>query len=234
MRVEYSPLLTSWATAGYVVAEVNFPLTNCAVPGGAHESDIVNQPADLRFVISTLLAYSTEPGRSLRGLLNPDAVAVAGHSDGGDSAVAVAANSCCRDPRIKAAVILAGAELSGLAGSYFPPGSPPILFVQGSADPVNVPADTDRLYDADQAGEKYLLSLTGASHFTPYNSTDPSEATVARVSVDFLDRWLRHDAAAALSLTRDANVAGPATLSESPGAAARAPGTGLRGARPPG
>jgi len=45
--------------------------------------------------------------------------------------LAVAYNSHYRDPRVDAAVILSGAEIPGVGGFTFPPGSPPLLATQG-------------------------------------------------------------------------------------------------------
>src|SRR5947209_7537413 len=78
----YAGLLQSWARAGYVVAAPTFPLTNPGAPGGPNEDDVVNQPADVRFVIDRLLAADAQPG-PLAGLINPQRIGVAGHSDGG-------------------------------------------------------------------------------------------------------------------------------------------------------
>jgi hypothetical protein len=48
----YTPLLQYWARAGYVVAAPIFPLGNANAPGGPNESDLVNQPRDMSFVIT--------------------------------------------------------------------------------------------------------------------------------------------------------------------------------------
>ncbi len=52
----YSDLLADWARAGYVVAAPVFPLENADAPGGPDESDLVNEPADMSFVVTKLLA----------------------------------------------------------------------------------------------------------------------------------------------------------------------------------
>ena len=112
----YAPLLDAWARAGYVVAAPVFPLGNANAPGGPNESDLVNQPADMRFVITRLLALDTRPGGVLHGRIDPHRIAVAGHSDGAVTALAVAYDSRYRDPRVRAAMILSGAEMTGMAG----------------------------------------------------------------------------------------------------------------------
>ena len=63
----YAPLLHAWAQAGYVVAAPIFPLGNGNAPGGPNESDLVNQPRDVSFVITRLLALSAHAGSALSG-----------------------------------------------------------------------------------------------------------------------------------------------------------------------
>jgi predicted dienelactone hydrolase len=57
----YSALLEAWASAGYVVVVVDFPRTDCRVGAAAYESDLVNQPQGMSYVLSRLLAQSTRP-----------------------------------------------------------------------------------------------------------------------------------------------------------------------------
>src|SRR5262249_54729983 len=71
----YSALLRSWASAGYVVAAVNFPHSNCLTGAAATESDLVNQPADISYAITALMRRSAAgrglPGGLHRGALDP-------------------------------------------------------------------------------------------------------------------------------------------------------------------
>ena len=205
----YAGLLQSWARAGYVVAAPTFPLTNPGAPGGPNEDDVVNQPADVRFVIDRLLAADAQPG-PLAGLINPQKIGVAGHSDGGITAAAVAYNTCCRDPRISAAIVMAGAEIGVPGGSYFPPGSAPMLAVQGDADRSNNPQNSRHLYDADGGGPKYLLDLPGASHGGPFMGGGPDAEVVQQATIDFLDRYLKTGTAG--QLLHDASVPGVASI----------------------
>ena len=63
----YSSLLETWAGAGYVVAAVNFPRTNCHLGAAAYEPDLVNQPADVSYALGRLLALSAEPKATSAG-----------------------------------------------------------------------------------------------------------------------------------------------------------------------
>ncbi len=208
----YSDLLQAWASAGYVVAAVNFPRTNCHVGTEAYEVDLVNQPQDMSYILTTLLALSAQPGNSFSGLLDPDEVGAGGQSDGGDTVAALAANACCTDRRLKAVAVLSGAEWPPMPGRYFPGGAPPMLFTQGSADTINPPQASLQLYRADDDGARYYLDLSGASHLVPYQGTNPVERLTARVTLAFFDRYVLGQPDALETMTRDGNVSGTATL----------------------
>ncbi len=206
----YAHLLHAWASAGYVVAAVTFPVTNCLVRGS--ESDLENQPSDISRVITRLLAMSSSRSGRLAGLIKPGEIGVAGHSDGGDTTIAVAANTCCRDRRIRAAVVLAGQAWAPFGSRYFPPGSPPVLFVQGSADTVNLPATSAAMYRQDTAGPRFYLRVLGGTHWSPYEGSSYAERLVARVTTAFWTRYLTGAAAARAQLTRRSDIPGVAHL----------------------
>jgi dienelactone hydrolase len=207
----YARLLQSWARAGYVVAAPLFPLENANAPSGPDESDLVNQPADMRFVISRMLDASSAASGPLAGLLEPTRIAVTGQSDGGDTALAVAYDPAFRDTRVSAAVILSGAEIPDLGGFTFPPGSPPLLATQGTADTVNLPSATNAFFNA-ATRPKYLLSLIGAEHLPPYTEQQPQLTIVERVTIAFLDGYLKGRPAALQRLGSLGSVPGAASL----------------------
>lgn len=211
----YASLLRAWARAGYVVAAPVFPLENANAPGGPNESDLVNQPRDMRFVITRLLAAAAEPRTPFAGTIDPAEIAVSGQSDGGETALAVAYDRYYRDRRVRAAVILSGAELPGTGGFAFSVPSPPLLAVQGTADTINQPRFTNAFFAAARR-PKFLLRLLGAGHLPPYTTEQPELSIVERVTTAFLDRYLKRVPGA------DARLA----------AAGRAPGVARLIARP--
>jgi dienelactone hydrolase len=189
----YAALLRAWTRAGYVVAAPLFPLENANAPGGPDESDLVNQPGDVSFLITRLLALSRARRGLLAGMVDPARIGVAGHSDGGETALAVAYDSHFLDRRVRAAVILSGARIPG-AGALTSSGershpAPALLAVQGTADTVNPPSFTNAFFTIVPR-PKYLLSLIGASHLPPYTGEQPQLRIVERVSIAFLDGYL--------------------------------------------
>jgi predicted dienelactone hydrolase len=207
----YSILLKEWASAGYVVAAVNFPRTNCHIIK-PDEADLVHQPADLAFVIRQLQQMSGLASGPLSGVISQSQVAVAGHSDGGDTAAAMAAMSCCRYQGLRAAVILAGAEWPAFAGRWFAAPTAPMLFIQGTADGWNPPAASVQLYQADKSGPRYYLQLHGANHFTPYEGNRAPEPIVAQVTIDFFDHYLAGDPGTLGAMQQAGHVWGVAEL----------------------
>ncbi len=211
----YAPLLQAWARAGYVVAAPSFPLATPSAPGGPTEADLPNQPADMRFVISHMLRASGARSGLMSGLIALNEIAVAGQSDGGDTALAVAYDPRFRDPRVRAAVILSGAEIPQLAAFTIRPGGPPLLATQGTADPINLPSATSAFYDSAPV-PKYLVELLGASHLPPYSSHQPQLGVVERVTVAFLGHYLRDAPRSLRPLVKAGDVPGVATLSTDP------------------
>jgi dienelactone hydrolase len=184
----YRGLLDAWARAGYVVAAPVFPLTNAGAPGGPDESDLVNQPRDVSVVVSSLLALSARPGGVLAGSIDASRIAVAGHSDGAVTALAVAYDRRFRDTRVRAAIVLSGATPSGMGP--FPRRGPPLLAVQGTADAINAPGTTAAFFRRARR-PKFLLWLLGASHRPPYTYQEPQLRIVEQATAAFLDHYLR-------------------------------------------
>ena len=212
----YAALLRSWAAAGYVVAAPVFPLENAAAPGGPDETDLVHQPADVSFVITRLLGLSARRAGFWSQSIDARRIAVAGHSDGGETAVALVYDRAFLDPRIRAAVILSGARIPGTGQDQLVGASArdprALLAVQGTADPINPPSFTTDFF-ALAPRPKYLLTLIGAAHLGPYTDEQPQLGIVERVSRAFLDAYLRMRPDAMSRLRAAGDVPGLASLS---------------------
>ena len=142
----------------------------------------------MSFVITRLLDTSASSESPLHGMIERTRIAVAGQSDGAETAFATAYERPWRDRRVRAAVILSGAEL----GSHVPlvPHTAPLLAVQGTADRINPPVYTLDLFHAI-AHPKFLLLLRHARHLGPYTRPGPRLAAVEQVSIAFLNHYLR-------------------------------------------
>ncbi len=211
----YAPLLQAWARAGYVVAAPVFPLENADAPGGPNESDLIHQPRDMSFVITRMIAATRKPQSFLRGLIDPRRIAVTGQSDGGETALAVAYDRFFLDRRVRAAVILSGAEIPGTGGFDFPSPSPPLLATQGTADTINPPSLTSAFFEIAPP-PKYLLRMFGAPHLGPYTDEQPQLGIVERVTIAFLDRYLKGVPGALRRMIGEGDVEGVSSVSGTP------------------
>jgi predicted dienelactone hydrolase len=185
----YAPLLRQWAARGFVVAAPTFPLSSQDAPGGPTVLDYRNQPGDVSFVITEMLRESSDPHSPLHGLIARNRIAVAGHSLGAITTLAVAYNSCCQDARIDAAVPISGIMLPfGTGTTWFAGPSVPLLLIHGNADRTVPYVSSVKSYAAASA-PKYFMTLEGAPH-TPFFG--PWGADINNAVVTFFDRYLTH------------------------------------------
>ncbi|WP_030439950.1 alpha/beta hydrolase family protein [Actinoplanes subtropicus] len=187
----YAPLADFWAAHGFVVVQPTHldSRTLNVTPDDPRYPDIWRiRVADLRLSLDRLdLVEAAVPG--LRGRLDRDRIAVAGHSWGGQTAsmllgarvldAAGVPGEDLSDPRVRAGVLLAttgtgGADLSPFAAEHFPFMSPsfagmttPALVIAGDKDdsPLSL-RGPDWFTDAYHLspGPKNLLLLYGAEH----------------------------------------------------------------------
>lgn len=165
----------------------------------------------MKFVISEMEAANASTEQPLSGLIDTEEIAVAGHSDGGDTALSLAYDERFRDPEVKAAVILSGAFIPALGPFTFPTEGPPLLATQGTDDEINWPYSTAEYFDAAHP-PKYLLELLGAKHLEPYTYEQPYLGIVERVTIDFLNHYLKRQRGSLRRMLSAGKAPGKATL----------------------
>jgi predicted esterase len=224
----YRPLLESWAEAGYVVVAPFFPDTSLTAISAEHgvdtESDEFNQPGDIAFVVSQVVAASqgAPPPHEgyLVGLLDPDRLILAGQSDGADTVAALmydheyAATLASLAVQPVAVALFSGAEFTRGVDAYSAPisGGPPVLVVQSLTDACNDPADSSLLYNM-LAGPKWFLAIDNATHLGPYVGLGAAAATVEQVTVGFFDIESDRGAMTPPVLAREGDQSGVSTIS---------------------
>lgn len=205
----YERILDRVTAAGYIVAAPAFPHTS--PQGDGDRGDIVNQPADLTFVLDAVVDLASRSPGALPPVATPSRVAALGHSDGGLTVSAWAYNNSFRDRRIACAVVMSGG-VGLFPGTYFPPDSPPLLAIHATGDETNPYSASVKLFDAVPTGTpRYLLTIAGGSHLGPY-MYDTALLEVGRVIVDFLDAYLGGDTNATKRLSVDGNRPGVVAL----------------------
>ena len=205
----YAALLDAWVRAGFVVVAPTFPDESASAVAAQHgtntERDIVNEPGDLAFVTSAVLGASANETSICPvafGLVDPTAIALAGHSDGAD-AVGMLAYGHGDDPQgvnyaslrtgiaYRAVIVLSGAE--DTYQSYATEASRPnLLVVQSREDQCNPWRDAVQLYRGIHQSNKWFLELLTAHHLPPFDDRDAAAFDVVRTTtVRFLQMSLQ-------------------------------------------
>lgn len=199
----YVRLLDAWVHAGYVVVSPEFPDTtypktdppiDADYPYGSPENDLVNEPADIAFVLGDLAQFSQRPTSFLHGLVDLGRVILSGQSDGAavvDAYVFDSRYSLDRRP-IRAVAVFAGYVISQDATLYREPttGVIPALVVQSAADTCNEPYLSVQLYNSI-TGTKFFLKIMGATHLGPFDGSDRQGfAAVRNMSLRFFSHVL--------------------------------------------
>jgi predicted dienelactone hydrolase len=196
----YSHLAQTWAAAGFVVAAPEFPLADQAVAGPAlDENDLNNEPADAEFVLASLI----QPSSSVAARIDPTRVAVTGHSDGAEVALALGQEG---RSDIKAVIAMAGQPVVPHQAP-----NPPLLVIQGDQDTINPPARAQAVYD-QAASPRFLLTLLGAPHLAPFSGGSKWQPVVESATTDFLNRYLAGKMTSDAAMTADAVRPGLSTL----------------------
>lgn len=210
--LHYDDMLQYWASAGYVVAVVDFPKSDCKTGDAATESDMINQPHDVSYAITKLLAMSRSKHGLFAGLLDPRKIGISGQSDGGDTVAFIAGDTCCSDHRVKAVAVQSGAEWPPVPGKWFSRKPVPILFTQGSADTINPPGCSVQMWRDDRNKTRFYLDMLGATHTEPYWGINRYEKITVRVTLAFFNRYVLGQAGQGRVMSKQGNQANLAAL----------------------
>jgi predicted dienelactone hydrolase len=169
-KEEAAYLAEHLASHGYVVIATDYPLTNFATPGGPNVADFINQPADVSFLIDTVLALEGD-GKPFAGPIDVDRIGAMGLSLGGLTTTLVTFHPELRDPRIRAAVSIAGpGALFGKA--FFDTADVPFLMIAGTEDAM-VDYETNALPILERARTGALVTIEAGSHTGFASIADP-------------------------------------------------------------
>jgi dienelactone hydrolase len=211
---KFTQLLGRWAAAGYIVAAPAFPLTNSSLPqASANAGDVVNQPADVTFVLTQVLRENRDRTSKLFHSIDRRHLGAAGLSLGGATTYFAVFGDCCRDARFTSAMVLDG-FLPGDGARL--DGHVPLLIAHSDTDPAIPYGTARRAYDAAQS-PVWLVTFHGASHASQWeNDPTPYDAIGEVVTTDFWDATLRGKKAASAGLVRDATVEGLSSIESRP------------------
>jgi predicted dienelactone hydrolase len=160
-RTENVPLAELLASHGYVVVSMDYPLTNGGAPGGPNVADAVNQPGDVRFAIDQILGWGAGE-RPFAGEIDADRIGVLGLSLGGLTTELVSFHPRLRDPRIRAALSIAG-PAAFFDERFFATADLPFLMVAGTGDAM-IDFELNAATIPQKISRGGLLAIKDASH----------------------------------------------------------------------
>ena len=162
MRSEAVAYASHLASYGTVVVSADYPATNFGAPGGPNIADAVSQPGDVAFLIDAVTGWS-DAERPFRGTIDAARIAAAGLSLGGFTSTVAAFHPTLRDPRIRAAVSIAGPSAT-FGRRFFETARVPFLMIAGDADVIVDYAANAAPLPSKLAHGGGLLTLAGGSH----------------------------------------------------------------------
>lgn len=161
-RSEGSYLAEHLASHGYIVAAMDYPLTNYNAPGGPLAKDVVNQSDDIRFLLDQFLSWNREVGHQFHERIDERRIGVAGLSLGGMTSTLAAFHPRKRDPRIAAAVSIAGPSFI-FDEAFFQHTSLPFMMIASPSDPM-VSYQANAADIPTRVPGSVLVSIEDASH----------------------------------------------------------------------
>lgn len=161
-RVGGTYLARHLASHGYIVAAMDFPLTNMESAGPQQAMDVVNQPGDVAFVIDQLLERNSDESNPLYNAIDPARIANAGMSLGGMTASLIAFHPTLSDQRIAAAISIAGPSYLFLK-PFYRYRNIPFMMIASPIDPVvNYQANASPI--PERVKQSVLVTIDEASH----------------------------------------------------------------------
>ncbi|MDG1203859.1 MAG: dienelactone hydrolase family protein [Pseudomonadales bacterium] len=171
-RDETKYLLAQLASHGYVVLAANYPLTSGAAPGGANANDVSNQPEDITFLIDSVLALS-DSDKPFEGEIDSNRIGLMGLSLGGLTTSLTSYHPRLREPRVKAAVSIAGPSEFLSKKFYDQSGvTIPFLMIAGSADRL-ILHNSNAAVIPERVTNGSLLTIVGGNHIGFVNMAEP-------------------------------------------------------------
>lgn len=170
-RTELEYAAAHLAGLGYIVAAPDYPLTSGSTEGGANALDVVNQPADISFLIDSLLAWPEEE-RPFAAEPDPNRIGLSGYSLGGLTSYLTTYHPRWRDPRIRATAAIAGPS-TGFTTRFFGNSDAQLLSIAGTADALIEYAGNGATMPERAPGGS-LLVIDGGSHLGFIGLADPT------------------------------------------------------------
>ncbi len=219
-REGYSTTANYWAEHGYVVIVLQHagsdsglwkdqtnPITNMLA--AMNVENYMHRVKDVTFAIDYLIALNHKPAHMLSGKVDVEKIAMAGHSFGSHTTLAVAGQVAhigtkeisVVDERIKCAIAMSPSPPQKQDDDKaFSKITIPIYYLTGTKDKVAIqpidPAERKRPYELSTAKDQYLLVLKDGDHML-FSGRGPMAKkytpTILNSTTAFLDAYLKND-----------------------------------------
>lgn len=152
------------ASNGYIVAAIDFPLSNAVSPAGLPQLlDVVNQPGDVSAVIDQVLLLNNDPNSALYNRVNPNNIGAMGLSLGALTTALISFHPDLKDERIKAMVMMAP-PLEAFSDQFYATNRKVnSLLISGSMDRV-VPEHQNAIQVRARHPNGWFISLNKGTH----------------------------------------------------------------------
>ncbi|MEX2132050.1 MAG: hypothetical protein WD772_11245 [Pseudohongiellaceae bacterium] len=172
-RTEMVYVLEQLASYGYVVVAADFPLTNGAAPGGPNVNDVSNQPGDVSFLIDQVLSLSGND-KPFTGEIDGERIGIMGLSLGGFTTSLTTYHPRLREPRVRAAISIAGPSANLTERFYEQSGVEiPFLMIAGTSD-LLIPYDYNAAIIPERVRNAALLTIAQGNHIGFVGLAEPA------------------------------------------------------------
>ncbi len=160
-RTDLNYVAEQLASYGYVVAAANYPLTAAGTAGGPNANDLINQIADVSFLLDSVLQLSGSD-KPFSGNIDSSRIGLMGYSLGGITSTLATYHPRLRDERIKAAISIAG-PTGGLVSKFYETSDVPFMMIAGTLDAL-VDFNANAAIIPDRVRNSVLVEITGGTH----------------------------------------------------------------------
>ena len=155
-------ILQHLSSRGYIVLAADYPLTSKANGDAILMADVVNQPADINFLINQITNPMTDIGKAFDHLIDENKIGVMGYSLGGLTSTLAAYHPTYLDHRIKAVVSIAGPSAM-LGEAFYQNNSVPFMMLAGTSDEMT-PYNDHAAIILERINNSVLVKIERGSH----------------------------------------------------------------------
>lgn len=170
-RAEMPYLMAALASNGYVVVATDYPLSSGSAEGGATPDDVANQAGDITFLINSVLNLPANE-KPFSGTIDANRIGLSGYSLGGLTTNIATYHAQLREPRVKAAVSIAGLA-AVFSPTFFRTTAVPYLAIAGTADAL-IEYRRQAADLPDKVSNASLVTIEGGSHLGFLGVADPT------------------------------------------------------------